>query len=142
MIIYTVETCSVLQARRFVASWHACAKSNKLAMTTDVSTHLDRDWDSDFATWRAVHEGDILHNIADRVYVHHPWLQHMRHTLLAELSEAKESCMVLPQVHQALQHGIQTHQHRYLLIIKFYVIPLCNQTSSAMYSDLWTASKN
>ena len=66
----------------------------------DVSTHLDRDWDCDFATWRAVHEGDILHNIADRVDVHHPWLQHMHHTLLAERTEA-EKCMVLPQVPQA-----------------------------------------
>lgn len=78
----------------------------------DMSTHLDRDRDSDFATWRAVHEGDILHDIADRVDVHHPGLQHMRHTLLAERAEARESSMVLPQVPQALQHGIQTHQHR------------------------------
>ena len=102
----------MLQARRFVASWHAGAKSNKLAMTADLSTHLDRDWDSDFATWRAVHEGDILHNIADRVDVHHPWLQHMRHALLAERAEAQESCVVLRKEHQALQHGRQTHQHR------------------------------
>lgn len=78
----------------------------------DVSTHLDRNRDCDLATWRAVHEGDILHNIADRVDVHHPWLQHMRHTLSAGRTEVEGSCMVLPQVPQALQHGIQTHQHR------------------------------
>ncbi len=102
----------MLQVRKFVASWHACATANRLAVSVDVSTHLDRDWDCDFATWRAVHKGDIFHNIADRVDVHNPWLQHMRHKLLAEHTEAEEPCMILPQVPQALQHGIQTHQHR------------------------------
>jgi hypothetical protein len=57
--------CSTLQAGRFVASWHAYAASNKLANMTDMSTYLDRDWDCDLAIWRTVHEGDILHNIAD-----------------------------------------------------------------------------